>query len=100
MDVTEGKVIVYSLPFEINEHEHKVMFNSKNEKDAYLKNERQFCFKEYSDYTGAMNVETRKTLKIELEKKRMAFAVHSGFKELRKTGIWNHIKDDAEKILA
>ena len=92
--------IIYSLPFVLNEKENKVVFNSKNEKDSYLKNEHLFCFKEYSDYTGSMNVETRITRKIELEKKRMAFAIHSGFKELRKTGIWNHIKDDAEKILA
>ena len=95
----EQEEIQYSVPFVLNELENKVVFNSKDEKDTYLKNERKFCIDEYTKFAGAMDVDNRIKFKIELEKKRMAFAVHSGFKEVRKTGIWNHyISKDAKEL--
>lgn len=92
--------IKYSLPFVVNEKDNKVIFNSKDEKKNYLKNEKQFCLKENEAYVCQFDVETRKLLKIDLEKKRMAFAIHSGFQEIRKTGTWKHIVNNDVKELA
>lgn len=99
MEVAKTDDIEYSVPFVLNEKDNKVILGSKDEKKAYIKNENHFCLKEYEAYGGTINIEKRKTLKIELEKKRMAFAIHSGFQEVRKTRIWNRVvRNDAKEL--
>ena len=89
----------FSVSFEINENEHKVIFHSKKEKKDYIKHENLFCLKEIEAYGGAFGLKSREPLKYELDKKRMAFAIHSGFQQVAKTGVWNR-KIEVDKIIA
>ena len=91
--------IEYSVSFILDEKDNKVYLNSRDEKKKYIKNENHFCLKEYDKFFTTINKDRRKKLKIELEKKRMAFAIHSGFQEVANSGVWNHrVVNDAKEI--
>ena len=79
----------HSVRITLDEKDNKFNFNTKNEKDEFIKSENKFCLKEYETYTCAFDVLERKLFKVELEKKRMAHAVHCGFHQVAKTGVWN-----------
>ena len=53
-------------------------FDSQEQKDNYVVEEGKFCMKEYDNYLTS-NYSVREKYQIELDKKRIAFAVHKGF---------------------
>ena len=79
----------HSVRITLNENDNKFLFNTKNEKVEFVKSENKFCLNEYKTYSCAFDKLERKLLKVELEKKRMAHAVHLGFHQVAKTGVWN-----------
>lgn len=83
------ETIQHSVSVMIDEKDNKFLFNSKPEKDEFLKSENHFCKNQLQNYISAFDILERKNFKVELEKKRMAHAVHLGFKEVAKTGSWN-----------
>ena len=92
--------IIFSVPFVMDEKDNEVRFNSKDEKKEYIKKEKHFCLNEYEKYAGTFDVQKRKLVKIDLEKKRMAFAIHSGFHQVANTGVWNRVVRNDAPIVA
>jgi len=82
-------IIQHSVLVVLGEKNNKFLFNSKEDKDEFLLSENKFCINQLQNYIGAFDKLERKTFKFELEKKRMAHAVHCGFHEVANTGTWN-----------
>ena len=73
-----------------------VYFTSQEVKDTYITEEGKFCLKEYNEYLSS-DFGKRESTQKELDKKRIAFAVHKGYREKRGNKfIWEKEKPTKE----
>lgn len=62
-----------------NKVEHKIQFESINEKHNYTSKELAYCVAEYSEFSAAMYPLDREKARVKLFHKRMEFLVRQGF---------------------
>lgn len=88
---------IFSIPIlPDGENAHSLIFNSKTEKDSYVKGEFKFCFDERGNYYSChhnMATEAKK----ELEVARVKFAKSNGFEPSKyKPRVWERKEHEDE----
>lgn len=76
------------------ENIHKLIFNSKEEKDSYVKGEYQFCFAERAMYLSCRFKEVEQAQK-DLDDRRVEFAKRNGFTPSKyKPRVWERVEQE------